>query len=306
MFLILCFHCLRHRLQAGVVVACLVVDGEADGAVVLGCELLPEHLLALKDDRTCGVEQSAGRLLQFATEFSVALEAYVIGVFNIWVFVGNHGIDVVAGMDFHLYYEGLLIAFRLYGGCKLHWIVGGSGFLHLSHCGNVGLVVFQHRIVVAGSRRVLRVNQPKPSAALGEEELLLVFFVPCPPFLRVVVAQKGVAVEQSASLFNVLSFLPKTDGTVEDALVVVGDAKALCVLIELEVVTVKGAVEIRSGIFELFLVGGNVGAKLREQLSCLLLNELPVGRNWLRVFRHHEVLPVKVGKFLACRLLVLY
>ena len=123
----------------------------------------------------------------------------------------------------------------------------------------------------------MRVNQPKPSAALGEEELLLVFFVPCPPFLRVVVAQKGVAVEQSASLFHVLTFLPKTDGTVEDALVVVGDAKALCVLVEHKVVTVKGAIEIRSVLFEIFLVGGNVGTKLREQLSCLLLNKLLVG-----------------------------
>ena len=112
--------------------------------------------------------------------------------------------------------------------------------------------------------------------------------------------------EQSAGLFHVLTFLPKTDGTVEDALVVVGYAKALCVLVELKVVTVKGAIEIRSVLFEIFLVGVNVGTKLREQLSCLLLNELPVGRNWLRVFRHHEVLPVKVGKFLACRLLVLY
>ena len=50
--LIFHFQCLRHRLQAGVVVTCLVVDGEADGAVGLGCKLLLEHLLTLEDYRT--------------------------------------------------------------------------------------------------------------------------------------------------------------------------------------------------------------------------------------------------------------
>ena len=212
---------------------------------------------------------------------------------------------MVAGVYLHLHDKCLLVARGLYHGGELHGVVDGRRLSHLSHLRGVSLVCFQHRIVVAGCRRVLRVDEPQPSSALGEEELLPVFLQPCAPLFRVVVAQQCVAAEQAARLLHILAFLPHGDGAVEQALVVVGDAEALRVLVEQEVVAVEGGVEIRHVLSVVFLVCGDIGAELCVEAARLLLYELRVVRQRLRVFCHHEVLPVDVGELLARRLLLL-
>ena len=127
--------------------------------------------------------------------------------------------------------------------------MGNSGKLALVH-----LVVFQHRIVVAWRRWVEVVDKPQPTAVLGEEQFLLIFPIPRAEVSRIVVAQQRVAVEQSLCLLRVLAFLPKANCLVQDALVVIGYAEALGILVEQKSIVAGRAVEVRTGVGVVFVV----------------------------------------------------
>ena len=169
---------------------------------------------------------------------------------------------MVARINLHADDKFTLVAVLHGGGRENYRVFLCSLVLHRRKVALVNVVEFQDAVVVAGSLGIEVVDQPKPAAALCEEEFFLILVVPIAPFLGIVVAQQGVTVEDALCLLYILVALPEGDGLVENALVVVGDAEALGIVIHIHVVTVEAAIEVRAVLFVVFYVFVHVGAKL--------------------------------------------
>ncbi len=269
-------------------VASLVGDGKGN-LTLLARKLLAQDLFSLIDDGLGSCHQLTCRLLQFADELHVAFcLKFVLGL-DIRVLVAHLTIYMVAWINLHADDPFALIA--ILDGCRSQGnrVFLCRLFLHRRKVALVNIVEFQDAVVVAGSLRVEVVDQPKPAAALCEEEFFLILVVPIAPFLGIVVAQQGVTVEDALCFLHILVALPEGDGSVENALVVVGDAEALGIVVYLYVVSVEATIEVRAVLFVVFHVFVHIGAKLLIEFTRCFFYVVEVGRYRLWVLAYLDI-----------------
>ena len=108
----------------------------------------------------------------------------------------------------------------------------------------IEFVEFENAVVIAWSLRIEIIDQPQPASALSKEEFALIFIIPLSPLLGIVVTEQRIAIEDALCLLYVFAFFPHGDSFVKDTLVVIGDADALGIFIELNIIIVQIAIEI--------------------------------------------------------------
>lgn len=85
---------------------------------------------------------------------------------------------------------------------------------------------------------VVLIDQPQPASALSKEEFALIFIIPLSPLLGIVVTEQRIAIGCALPSLCLCLF-PAGDSFVKDTLVVIGDADALGIFIELNIIIVQ-------------------------------------------------------------------
>ena len=83
------------------------------------------------------------------------------------------------------------------------------------------LIIMEHAIIITRHILILTVHQPFPTAALCEEQFILIFKIPFTILLGIIIAQQSITLQESLTLCHILRGLPQEDSLIEDPFVVV-------------------------------------------------------------------------------------
>ena len=206
------------------------------------------------------------------------LELYLRG--NKGIALSNISINVIARMDFQADHN-LPVAVRcLFKPCNhLHRIPVIRG-------GRSGRC-FLYRLcitcaVIVGRIRFASIHHKKPAPGFRKKKTLFVLLIPSPPLLRSFKAAKGIAMQDAVGLFGLFPFFQQPDGSIKQAFVVIGNAKALHIFVNTQHIHAFTSIKIIYVLTVITGIGRFVLAKQIEQLSLVTFQHIGITHRRLR------------------------